>query len=64
MAVVGSGRGIVLLVFLAIIGFFPFTEHRAHLFGVLPSRTSTLTKLEEVLPGEELRSDLFSLRRS
>ncbi|HKZ78268.1 MAG TPA: DUF2933 domain-containing protein [Pyrinomonadaceae bacterium] len=32
----GSRRGIVLLVFLAIIGFFLFTEHRAHLFGILP----------------------------
>lgn len=32
----GSGRGIVVLVFLAIIGFFLFTEHRAHLFGMLP----------------------------
>ena len=26
----------VLLAFLAIAGFFLFTEHRAHLFGVLP----------------------------
>lgn len=32
----GSRRGIVVLVFLAIIGFFLFTEHRAHLFGILP----------------------------
>lgn len=32
----GSRRSIVLLVFLAIIGFFLFTEHRAHLFGILP----------------------------
>ncbi len=32
-----SSRGnIVLLGFLAIIGFFLFTEHRAHLFGILP----------------------------
>jgi hypothetical protein len=31
-----SRRGIVLLAFLAIIGFFLFTEHRAHLFGILP----------------------------
>lgn len=31
----GSRRGIVLLVFLAIIGFFLFTERRAHLFGIL-----------------------------
>lgn len=32
----GSRRSIVLLVFLAVIGFFLFTEHRAHLFGILP----------------------------
>ena len=32
----GSRRGIVVLVFVAIIGFFLFTEHRAHLFGILP----------------------------
>lgn len=31
-----SGRGIVLLGFLAVIGLFLFTEHRAHLFGILP----------------------------
>ena len=31
-----SRRSIVLLGFLAIIGFFMFTEHRAHLFGILP----------------------------
>lgn len=27
---------IALVVFLAIIGFFLFTEHRAHLYGILP----------------------------
>jgi hypothetical protein len=32
----GSGRSVVLIGFLAIIGFFLFTEHRAHLFGILP----------------------------
>lgn len=32
----GSRRSVVLIVFLAIIGFFLFTEHRAHLFGFLP----------------------------
>ncbi len=32
----GSGRGIVLLVSLSIIGFFLFTEHRAHLLDILP----------------------------
>ena len=32
----GSQRGLVLLAFLAFIGFFLFTEHRAHLFGILP----------------------------
>lgn len=32
----GSRRSVVLIVFLAIIGFFLFTEHRAHLFGILP----------------------------
>ena len=32
----GSRRSVVLLLFLAIIGFFMFTEHRAHLFGWLP----------------------------
>ena len=31
-----SRRSIVLLGFLAIIGFLMFTEHRAHLFGILP----------------------------
>ena len=31
-----SRKSIVLLGFLAIIGFFMFTEHRAHLFGILP----------------------------
>ena len=31
-----SRRSIVLLGFMAIIGFFLFTEHRAHLFGILP----------------------------
>ncbi len=32
----GSRRSLVLIVFLAIISFFLFTEHRAHLFGILP----------------------------
>lgn len=32
----GLRRTVVLLVFLAIIAFFLFTEHRAHLFGILP----------------------------
>ena len=35
----GSGRSrlpVVLVIFLAIAAFFLFTEHRAHLFGVLP----------------------------
>lgn len=32
----GSRRSLVFIVFLAIIGFFLFTEHRAHLFGILP----------------------------
>lgn len=32
----GSRRSLVLIVFLAIVGFFLFTEHRAHLFGILP----------------------------
>ena len=32
----GSRRGVVLIVFLTIIGFFLFTEHRAHLLGILP----------------------------
>ena len=32
----GSRRGSALLVFLAIIAFFLFTEHRAYLFGILP----------------------------
>lgn len=27
---------VVLIIFLAITAFFLFTEHRAHLFGVLP----------------------------
>ncbi len=31
-----SKSGLVLLAFLAIAGFFLLTEHRAHLFGVLP----------------------------
>ena len=31
-----SRRTSVLIVFLAIIGFFLFTEHRAPLFGILP----------------------------
>ena len=31
-----SRTGIVLVVFLAIAAFYLFTEHRAHLFGVLP----------------------------
>lgn len=31
-----SRSGIVLLGFLAIAGFFLFTEHRAHLLGALP----------------------------
>ena len=31
-----SKPGLILLAFLAIAGFFLFTEHRAHLFGVLP----------------------------
>jgi hypothetical protein len=29
-------RGFVLCAFLAILGFFLLTEHRAHVFGVLP----------------------------
>lgn len=32
----GSRRSLVLIVFLVIVGFFLFTEHRAHLFGILP----------------------------
>ncbi|MBA2702424.1 MAG: DUF2933 domain-containing protein [Blastocatellia bacterium] len=32
----GSRRSLVLIVFLAIVGFFLLTEHRAHLFGILP----------------------------
>ena len=32
----GSRGSVVLLVFLAIVAFFLFTEHRAHLFGILP----------------------------
>lgn len=32
----GSRRNLVLIVFLAIVGFFLFTEHRAHLLGILP----------------------------
>lgn len=31
-----SRRGIVSLAFLVVVGFFLFTEHRAHLFGILP----------------------------
>ena len=31
----GSRRSIVLLVFLAVIGFFLLTEHWPHLFGIL-----------------------------
>jgi hypothetical protein len=31
-----SRTGLALLGFLAIAGFFLFTEHRAHVFGVLP----------------------------
>ncbi len=31
-----SGKGTVLCVLLAIIGFLLFTEHRAHVFGILP----------------------------
>lgn len=31
-----SRRSIVLVVFLAIIAFLLFTEHRAHVFGILP----------------------------
>lgn len=31
-----SRSGLALLGFLAIAGFFLFTEHRAHVFGVLP----------------------------
>ena len=27
---------LALLIFLAVAGFFLFTEHRAHLFGILP----------------------------
>ena len=31
-----SRSSLVLIVFLAIIGFFLFTEHRAHVFSILP----------------------------
>jgi hypothetical protein len=31
-----SRRNVVLLVFLAAIGLFVFTEHRPHLLGILP----------------------------
>lgn len=31
-----SKSGLTLLAFLAIAAFFLFTEHRAHLFGILP----------------------------
>lgn len=30
------GYNWILIAFLAIVGFFLFTEHRAHLFGALP----------------------------
>lgn len=30
------GYNLILIAFLAIAGFFLFTEHRAHLFGALP----------------------------
>lgn len=32
----GSRRSLVLMAFLAIIVFFLFSEHRAHLFSILP----------------------------
>jgi Protein of unknown function (DUF2933) len=32
----GPHTGIVVLVFLAVISFFMLTQHRLHLFGVLP----------------------------
>jgi Protein of unknown function (DUF2933) len=32
----GSRRSLVLIAFLAIVGFLLFTEQRAHLFGILP----------------------------
>lgn len=31
-----SRNGVVLIAFLAIAGFYLLTEHRAHLFGILP----------------------------
>jgi hypothetical protein len=31
-----SRNAIILVAFLAIAGFYLYTEHRAHLFGVLP----------------------------
>jgi heme/copper-type cytochrome/quinol oxidase subunit 4 len=31
-----SATGFALVVFLAIVAFFLITEHRAHLFGILP----------------------------
>jgi len=31
-----SRTGVVPIIFLAIAAFFLFTEHRAHLFGILP----------------------------
>ena len=46
-----SRSNIVLLVFLAIGGFFLITEHAAHLFGILPYLLLLLCPLMHLLHG-------------
>jgi hypothetical protein len=46
----GPRRG-VLIVFPGIIGFFLFTEHRAHLFGILPYLLLLACPFMQFMPG-------------
>ncbi len=52
-----SRAGWVLLGFLAIMGFFLITEHRAHLFGVLPFLLLLLCPLLHFLMHREHREN-------
>ena len=51
-----SRSGIVLLAFLAIVGFFLVTEHTAHVFGVLPYLLLLACPLMHFFHGSHKRS--------
>ena len=52
-----SRSGLVLIGFLAIAGFFLFTEHRAHLLGILPFLLLLLCPLLHMFHGGHAEHD-------